>query len=102
MRNFEILCFLILLLSSCTADKNDDVVNTLPKNGTIETSVKVTHYNDSTDLLITTHTVHKSITDSATLSKTDTIATLGNTTIKDENGNDKIVKKDYDIYITVQ
>ena len=102
MRNFEILCFLILLLSSCTADKNDDVVNTLPKNGTIETSVKVSHYNDSTDLLITTHTVHKSITDSATLSKTDTIPTLGNTTIKDENGKDKIVKKDYDIYITVQ
>jgi hypothetical protein len=98
--------FLIIAISSnivaCSGDKKEDIVNEVPKDGSIETAVKVEHLNDSMDILITKHTVNKNAATTKSILKTDTIPTLGFTTVQDEKGQSKTVKKDYDIYITVK
>lgn len=98
-----LLALLLSTLLSCKSDnENEDIVNTVPKTGSITTNVKVQHYNDSLDVLITEHTIYKNPTDSMVKKVIDTISSLGTTTVKDENNKDKIVKKDYNIYITVK
>ncbi len=87
---------------ACSNDKKEDLVNEVPKNGSIETTVKVDHLNDSLDILTTQHLVYKNAITSQTILKKDTIPALGFTSVQDENANSKIVKKDYDIYITVK
>jgi hypothetical protein len=87
---------------SCKAKKEDDLVQEVPKNGSIETSVSVAHYTDSLDILTTKHIVHTNSTTSKTVLTTDTIPALGTHTIEDEKGKKQEVKNDYSIYITVK
>jgi hypothetical protein len=90
-----------LLAYSCDSE-NNDVVNTVDKEGSIETQVKTEHVNDSADVLITSHKVYKNGALLNTIVKVDTIPFLGTTNVEDDEGYKKTVKKDYEIYITVK
>ena len=93
----------ILIFQACS---NDDKVKEISKNGSIETSIKVDHLNDSLDILISTNKVwiHNALV--KTTIHADTIVALG--TIMEEAENDNgdtqnvLVKKDYELYITVK
>jgi hypothetical protein len=102
MKKIFLIAAIITNIVACGNGKKEDIVNEVPKDGSIETAVKVEHLNDSTDILITKHTVNKNAVTSTSMLKTDTIPALGFTTVQDENGESKTVKKDYDIYITVK
>ncbi|PKF75289.1 hypothetical protein ACL0VS_09895 [Chryseobacterium sp. PMSZPI] len=108
MRKFKFYFLLtgVLMLTACTEKEgNEDEVNSVDKNASIETELSVEHL-DSTDVLITKHKVWKKKTLVKELIKRDTIPSLGDTvkTIEDGEGyvrTDK-TKKDYEFYITVQ
>lgn len=95
----------ILLAFIACSDKqkesNNDVVKEPDKNGSIETVVSVKH-DSLFDLLTTSHKVWVKGSLQKTLVKIDTLQSLGDTLYKDENGNKKMSKKDYEFYITVQ
>jgi hypothetical protein len=102
MKKILVFALVISFFTSCSNDKKEDIVQEVPKNGTIESSVKVEHLNDSMDILVTEHKVWQNANSLKNLIARDTIPSLGMTTVNDENGNKKQVKKDYDIYITVK
>jgi uncharacterized protein YcfL len=102
MKSLLLIAVLFFSLMGCSEKEKEDIVNEVPKDGSIETSVKVDHLNDSMDLLMTTHKIYKNSTDWRIRTTTDTIPALGTTTVKDENNNNTTVKKDYDIFITVK
>jgi hypothetical protein len=102
MKKLLIGCLALLYITSCKNKPTEDLVNEVPKNGSIESNVKVEHLNDSTDILVTEHKIWQNASSMKAVNSYDTIPSLGKTTVKDENGNDKLVAKDYDIYITVK
>jgi len=85
---------------------NEDKVNQVQKNGSIETSIQVDHLNDSLDVLISTNKVWAHNLLVKTTIHCDTIPGLGITNEEAENdeGETKNVslKKDYELYITVK
>jgi hypothetical protein len=103
MKRYLLAILIMVNCMRCSSDAaKEDIVAEVPKTGSIATNVKVEHLSDSLDVLITEHKIWKTATDSLVKTVRDTIPSLGNTTVKDENGNNKTVKKDYDIYITVK
>ncbi len=96
----------VLLLFSCSNKQNDDITQTVNKEGAIETAVQVEHIDSTHDLLITTHKVWAQNHEIKTLVYRDTLPSLGLTTTDAENaaGDTKTirVKKDYEIFITVK
>ncbi len=101
MKN-TVISLVILLIFSCNNQPKEDLVNEVPKDGSIETTVKVDHLNDSFDVLTTQHIIHKNVSTIQTVIKTDTIPALGNDMVKDDKDITQTVKKDYNIYITVK
>ncbi len=101
MKKLITIFLLSAILISCNEEK-EDLVNEVPKDGSIETSVSVEHLSDSLDILTTRHIVHKNATTSQTILKTDTIPALEKHLIDDENETKQMVQKDYNIYITVK
>lgn len=94
---------IIFSLLSCTNDvEEEDIVNKVPKDGAVESDIKVEHLNDSLDILITQYKVWKSGTVVKNGSTSDTIPSLGYKDVYDENNNQRRVKKDYDVFITVK
>jgi type IV pilus biogenesis protein CpaD/CtpE len=89
-------------LAACSNEEENDIVNAVPNDGAIETEVSVAHLNDSLDVLLTKHKVNISATKSKLIEVRDTIPALGNTVVQDEEGNDKTVKKAYDVFITIK
>ena len=95
--------FSMLVLMSC---EDDDKVQEISKNGSVETVMSVDHLNDSLDIVKTSHKIWIKNVLVKNIIHTDTIPTLGVTTEEGENsdGDTKKVslKKDYEIFITVK
>ncbi len=96
----------LLLLFSCGPKKNDDITNSVNKNGSIETAVQVEHLDSTHDVLLTTHKVWAQNREVKTVLYRDTIPSLGteNTLAENADGETKSVnvKKDYEIFITIK
>lgn len=92
--------------ASCKEKKNDDLTNTVNKNGAIETSVTVEHLDSIHDVLVTKHNVWLHGSQFKQVLYRDTVPSLGmeNTTAENKDGDKKTVqvKKDYEIFITVK
>jgi hypothetical protein len=95
----------VFTVTSCK-DENEDVTNAVNKNGSIETSVQVTHLDSTHDILTTTHQVWTRQQLVKTVEYRDTLPALGivNTTAENDEGDTKTVAvpKDYEIFITVK
>jgi hypothetical protein len=110
MRHLKITQLLIaciaLFVISCGKDENEDITQTVNKNGAIETAVHVTHLDSTHDILTTTHKVWVRNSEYKTVEYSDTLPSLGkeNTVAENEEGDTKQVdvKKEYEIYITVK
>ncbi|MEJ7611128.1 MAG: hypothetical protein WKF88_08120 [Ferruginibacter sp.] len=100
--------FAATFFSSCKSEENinEDLTNTVNKNGSVETAVTVQHLNDSNDILMTTHTVWHLGNEYKKFSYADTVPSLGKETTRVENAAGESVpverKKDYEIFITVK
>jgi hypothetical protein len=97
----------LLLLFSCdNKQPNDDITQSVNKNGSIETAVQVEHLDSLHDVLITTHKIWVHNQAIKTVFYRDTLPSLGSTQATAENadGDTKnvTVKKDYEIFITVK
>jgi hypothetical protein len=96
----------IICTTSCEDEEQKDLVNEVNKNGSIETSVSVNHLDSTHDLLVTKHIVWTNGSTSKTIINNDTIPALGSAMVEaaDEKGDAKnaIVKKGYEIFITVK
>ena len=91
-------CF--ILFASCNEEKNEDLTQSVNKNGSVETSVSVNQMDSLRDLLITRHTVKKNGTAFKTYENKDTIPAF--VTEKTETALTNRKKKEYEIYITVK
>ncbi|MEI7524956.1 MAG: hypothetical protein WCJ95_11535 [Mariniphaga sp.] len=95
--------FSMLVFMSC---EDDDKVQEISKNGSVETVMSVDHLNDSLDIVKTSHKIWIKNVLVKNIIHADTIPTLGVTTEEGENsdGDTKKVslKKDYEIFITVK
>lgn len=105
---FLLTLIIAISASSCREEENsnEDLTNTVNKNGAVETSVTVQHLDSSRDILVTNHKVWTAGNISKDISYSDTIPSLGmeNKSVENNGGEVKqeIVKKDYEIFITVK
>jgi hypothetical protein len=93
------------LFSCGNSAENEDLVKEVNKNGSIETVINVAHEGDF-DILKTTHKVWVNGAVDKTIETSDTLKTLPmemKTTV-DENENEQevLARKDYELYITVK
>ena len=100
-------CAALLFLFSCDDKKqNEDITQSVNKNGSVETAVQVEHLDSLHDILITTHKIWAQNQEVKTLIYRDTLPALGieHTTAENAEGETKDVhvKKDYEIFITVK
>ena len=111
MKQYKFLLFATIfstafLFISCEDEKNEDLTQSVNKNGSVETSVTVQHLDSLNDLLITKHAVWYKGAINKTFEHRDTVPALGSekAAVKDEAGYDKNVdaKKEYEIFITVK
>ena len=104
---FKILA-LILFSGLVPAGCNDeeDKLQEISKNGSIETVLSVDHLNDQFDIVKTSHKIWVKNVLVKNILHTDTIPTLGVTTENGENSegdtSNVTIKKDYEIYITIK
>ena len=97
---------LFILCISCNNGNNEDKTKTIEKDGSIETTLSITHLSDSFDILRTEKNIwlHNQLV--KTIVTNDTIPALGNTTEVGENSNGDdttvSIKKNYQIFITVK
>ena len=106
-QNFLLLAGLNLVLFSCSdKEENEDLTNSVNKNGSVESSITVTPLDSGYHILTTRHKVWVHDTVFKTIEYRDTLPSLGNeiTTAENADGDTKTVnvKKDYEIYITVK
>ena len=98
--------FASFIFSSCKDEKNEDLTNTVNKNGAVETSVTVEHADSLHDILVTKHIIWHKGSVNKTFEHRDTVPALGSekAAVKDDFGYDKNVeaKKEYEIFITVK
>ncbi|MES2005648.1 MAG: hypothetical protein V4450_14110 [Bacteroidota bacterium] len=96
----------LLLLFSCSDKQNDDITQSVNKNGAIESAIQVEHLDSLHDVLITTHKVWAKNVLEKTLVYRDTLPALGieHATAENADGDTKPVqvKKDYEIFITIK
>lgn len=96
---------LSILTVSCEPAQNEDIVQSPSKDGSIETIVSVKH-EANFDILTTVNKVWVKNSLNKTITKIDTLPSLGITTQEAENdeGETKTVSlpKNYEIYITVK
>jgi hypothetical protein len=97
---------LILLLSACDDNKNEDQAKEVDKKGSIEVSLSTAHIDSLKDLLTTHYIVWRKGVRVREFDKKDTVPSLGtlNTEGENDNGDTKIVtvKKDYEFFVTVK
>lgn len=106
---FKLIALLLLAVvffSSCKDEPNEDLTNTVNKNGAVESAVTVEHLDTINDILVTKHVVWYHGQQLKTILYRDTVPALGieNTTAENTDGDTKNVqvKKDYEIFITVK
>ncbi len=111
MKQYKLLLFVTIfstafIFISCEDEKNEDLTQSVNKNGSVETSVTVQHLDSLNDLLITKHAVWFKGAINKTFEHRDTVPALGSekAAVKDDYGYDKNVeaKKEYEIFITVK
>ena len=99
------LAAILLVLFSCN-DKNEDITEDVNRKGAVESSMSVEHIDSLHDLLITKHTVWHNGAVARVFEHRDTVPALGDTLTEAENneGDTKqiLVKKDYEIFITIK
>lgn len=85
---------------------NEDKAQKISKDGSVETSIKIDHLTDSADVVITTHKVWVKNTLVKTSVHNDTVPMLGYSSQQAENNNGEtntvVLKKEYELYITVE
>lgn len=96
----------LLLLFSCDNKQNEDITQSVNKNGSVESAVQVEHLDSTHDILITTHKIWAQNREVKTITYRDTLPALGieHTLAENAEGDTKNVhvKKDYEIFITVK
>ena len=96
----------LLFLFSCSDKQNDDITQSVNRNGSVETAVQVEHLDSLHDILTTTHKIWAQNQEVKTVVYRDTLPSLGmeHTSAENANGDTKEVhvKKDYEIFITVK
>ena len=96
----------LLFLFSCSDKQNEDITQTVNKEGSVETAVQVEHIDSLHDILVTTHKVWAKNQEVKTITYRDTLPALGteHTLAENSDGETKNVhvKKDYEIFITVK
>lgn len=101
-----VLLVSVITLTSCKDNDNEDLTNSVNKNGAVETAVTVVHLDSSNDVLITKHVVWYHGNTIKNIEYRDTVPALGieKTTAENSDGDTKTVevKKDYEIFITVK
>jgi hypothetical protein len=108
MNKFPLFVILIAAaaLASCKKKENEDLTNTVNKNGSVETSVTVQPLDSTHDVLLTKHTVWVHNNQFKNIEYRDTIPALGTETKEAENSNGDTkkvtLKKDYEIFITIK
>lgn len=92
------------ILSGCGND-NEDQVQNVNKDGSVETAISLRHL-DNYDLLTTTHKIWVKGRLHKTTSTTDTLPTLGQKreVVENSEGHVKVMplQKEYELYITVK
>jgi hypothetical protein len=87
-------------------DRGADQVQTVDRNGSVETSVSVQHADSTHDVILTTHKVWVRASQYASLVHRDTIPALDSTSVETETASGDtrwvMVKKDYQLFITVK
>ena len=95
-----------LMLLSCKSEKNEDVTDSVNKDGAVETDISVQHLDSLHDVLITKHKVWTNYNTSKSIEYRDTIPSLGTEykNAENEDGDTKSIniKKAYEIFITVK
>ncbi len=104
---FSVIAFSALcMFLSCEDEKTEDLTQAVNKNGAVETSVTVQHADSLHDILLTKHTIWYKGSPYKNVEYRDTVPSLGmeNTTKENSNGDEEnvVVKKDYEIFITVK
>ncbi len=96
----------ISIFYSCKEKENEDLTPSVNKNGSVETSVTVEHLDNVNDVLVTKHAVWFKGSQVKSFEYRDTVPALGeeNTIAENSTGDKKevLVKKDYEIFITVK
>ena len=98
----------LLFLFSCEdkQNQNEDITNSVNKDGSIETAVQVEHLDSLHDILITTHKIWAANQEVKTIRYRDTLPSLGTEHAEAQNADGETknvhVKKDYEIFITVK
>lgn len=96
----------MLFFFSCKEKTNEDITNTINKNGSVETAVTVVHLDSLNDILVTKHAVWVKGNPYKTLEYRDTVPALGMEMKNVENAEGQSknveVKKEYEIFITVK
>ncbi len=100
-----ILLACALLLPSCEAETNEDIVKSPSHDGSVETVISIEHKNTA-DILHTTHKIWVKNTVVKTVTISDTLPSLGSTVQTGENSEGETkaitVPKNYELYITVK
>lgn len=95
-----------LLLLSCSEEENEDITNTVNRNGAVESSIEVLPLNNDAQVLLTKHKVWVSDSVFKIIEYRDTLPGLGTQIAAAENneGDQQYVpvSKDYEIFITVK
>lgn len=96
----------LLFLFSCSDKQNDDITQSVNKEGAVETAVQVEHLDSLHDVLVTTHKIWAQNQQVKTITYRDTLPALGTEHTRAENAAGETqnvhVKKDYEIFITVK
>jgi len=104
--SLTIVFFSLVVFSSCKDKKNEDITNTINKNGSVETAVTVEHLDSLNDVLVTKHAIWVKGNQYKTLEYRDTVPALGmemkNVENSEGQSNNVEVKKEYEIFITVK
>jgi hypothetical protein len=95
-----------IFAASCGDDTNEDVTQSVNKNGSVETVVTVEHLDSTHDVLLTKHIVWNKGASEKTIVYRDTVPALGYENVEAENADGDTKKldkqKDYEIFITVK
>jgi hypothetical protein len=101
-----VVCSSILFFAIAFFACNEDKVQKISKDGSVETTIKIDHLTDSADVVITTHKVWVKNTLVKTSVHKDTVPMLGFSSQQAENNegetNTVVLKKEYELYITVE
>ena len=97
---------LLTLLLACDDNTEAADERTLDKQGSVEVTLATAHLDSTKDVLTTVTTVYAKGEIVRTITRRDTLPSLGNTTQEAENDNGDTqtvtVPKDYEVFVTLK